>query len=391
MKNVRWFFFELLILGYVEDSATGLSFHYPAGLSWALYTEVPSRSTKTPAHFLKCFEEEVPALALMGTPVDIDLKHDYCIDDNVQLVCKYLRSYEKGTIDSLHDRQGDDPIKFSTDPRVPDTECKRLLQKYMSDHVKSTKITQKLFIQYMKRRCTFLDNFPGFNYNTGYGEYIIVDGKRQRTDTHRLGSTLMQTMLKEVTDFCDPSIKESWSQKAHQQLIYDFADGGGSLGLICLLPDNPELQAEKERFKKIGVEIPSLDDLYSRAVLDKYLSRALGVPLSKDGRLSPIDEKQYVLTLDYTLKMLNIHERYECGVPVIIEGETGVGKTALIEMLSELWNHSWFAEWNRDKDRIVDLMHRKMGGMTMCIYCRHLFYSKLIQTCIHLYTINAII
>ena len=42
----------------------------------------------------------------MGTPVDIDLKHDYCIDDNVQLVCKYLRSYEKGTIDSLHDRQG---------------------------------------------------------------------------------------------------------------------------------------------------------------------------------------------------------------------------------------------------------------------------------------------
>ncbi len=40
MKNVRWFFFELLILGYVEDSATGLSFHYPAGLSWALYTEV---------------------------------------------------------------------------------------------------------------------------------------------------------------------------------------------------------------------------------------------------------------------------------------------------------------------------------------------------------------
>ena len=40
MKTVRWFFFELLILGYVEDQATGLSFHFPAGLSWALYTEV---------------------------------------------------------------------------------------------------------------------------------------------------------------------------------------------------------------------------------------------------------------------------------------------------------------------------------------------------------------
>ena len=42
MEIVRWFFFELLILGYVEDPATGLSFHFPAGLSWALYTEVYS-------------------------------------------------------------------------------------------------------------------------------------------------------------------------------------------------------------------------------------------------------------------------------------------------------------------------------------------------------------
>ena len=70
--------------------------------------------------------------------------------------------------------------------------------------------------RYMKRRCEFLDNCPGFNYNTGSGEYIVVDGNKQRTDTRHLGSTLMQTMLKEVTNFCDPSIKESWSQEAHQ-------------------------------------------------------------------------------------------------------------------------------------------------------------------------------
>ena len=103
--------------------------------------------------------------------------------------------------------------------------------------------------------------------------------------------------------------------------------------------------------------------LYTRDVLDKYLSRALNIPLSREERLSPIDEKQYVLTLDYTLKMLNINERYECGVPVIIVGETGVGKTALIEMLSQLWNHSWLAEWDRDKDRIFDIIRRKLGGI----------------------------
>ena len=49
-------------------------------------------------------------------------------------------------------------------------------------------------------------------------------------------------------------------------------------------------------------------ELYSRELLDVYLSRALNVDL-EDGRLAAIDDSAYVLTLDYTIKMLNIHER----------------------------------------------------------------------------------
>ena len=81
----------------------------------------------------------------------------------------------------------------------------------------------------------------------------------------------------------------------------------------------------------------------------------------KSKRLTAIDDSAYVLTLDYTIKMLNIHERYECGVPVIIEGETGVGKTALIEMLSKLWNQSLLLEWKKQRGRIVDIFKRKMA------------------------------
>ena len=51
-----------------------------------------------------------------------------------------------------------------------------------------------------------------------------------------------------------------------------------------------------------------LSELYSRELLDEYLSRALGVEL-EDKKLTSIDESEYVLTLDYTIKMLNIHER----------------------------------------------------------------------------------
>ena len=40
MEVIGWFFFDLLMLGYVEDSETGLSFRIPGGLAWAVYVEV---------------------------------------------------------------------------------------------------------------------------------------------------------------------------------------------------------------------------------------------------------------------------------------------------------------------------------------------------------------
>ena len=40
MEVIGWFFFDLLMLGYVEDSDTGLSFCIPRGLAWAIYVEV---------------------------------------------------------------------------------------------------------------------------------------------------------------------------------------------------------------------------------------------------------------------------------------------------------------------------------------------------------------
>ncbi len=101
-------------------------------------------------------------------------------------------------------------------------------------------------------------------------------------------------------------------------------------------------------------------EVYSRDVLDSFLSRALNVEL-ENRRLGIVDDSAYVLTLDYTIKMLNIHERHECGIPVIIEGETGVGKTALVEMLSKLWNQSLLLDWTKQKSRLTDFFHKKLG------------------------------
>ena len=75
------------------------------------------------------------------------------------------------------------------------------------------------FPRYMNTRCYFLDHLPAFNYNTGVGEYIKnTQGEQVPTNTRTLGSTLIEAMLKEVSDFCDPAIKENWSINPHQQV-----------------------------------------------------------------------------------------------------------------------------------------------------------------------------
>ena len=56
--------------------------------------------------------------------------------------------------------------------------------------------------------------------------------------------------------------------------------------------------------------------------------------------------------------------RYHCGVPVIIEGETGVGKTALLKMLSELWNHTLVLEWKRQYRHLLDFMRMKLEDIS---------------------------
>ena len=40
MNTLAWFFFKLLVFGYVEDLETGVAFRLPGGLSWRIFVEV---------------------------------------------------------------------------------------------------------------------------------------------------------------------------------------------------------------------------------------------------------------------------------------------------------------------------------------------------------------
>ena len=105
----------------------------------------------------------------------------------------------------------------------------------------------------------------------------------------------------------------------------------------------------------------SFRDLRSRDYLVRSLSTGLNIPENLCDEI--LTNEDYVVTLDFVLKMLNIHERKQCGVPVVIQGETGVGKTALIEILSKLWNVSYKAWIDREKQSFKLFIKEKLQGL----------------------------
>ncbi|XP_028300078.1 E3 ubiquitin-protein ligase rnf213-alpha-like [Gouania willdenowi] len=71
-------------------------------------------------------------------------------------------------------------------------------------------------------------------------------------------------------------------------------------------------------------------DQLPRAVKFEQLCNVLGLTGPSD------PDNTFELTTDSILKMLAIHMRFRCGIPVIIMGETGCGKTRLIKFMCEL-------------------------------------------------------
>ena len=69
---------------------------------------------------------------------------------------------------------------------------------------------------------------------------------------------------------------------------------------------------------------------WEKAAMLQKLSMVMGVDFVHD------PDETYVLTVDNLIKILAIQMRFRCGIPVVIMGETGCGKTRLIRYMCEL-------------------------------------------------------
>ena len=77
----------------------------------------------------------------------------------------------------------------------------------------------------------------------------------------------------------------------------------------------------------------SFDDDYHQWQKDTMIEKITTV-MGIDSLANP--DETYVLTVDNLIKILAIQMRFRCGIPVVIMGETGCGKTRLIRYMCDL-------------------------------------------------------
>nr|XP_057905202.1 E3 ubiquitin-protein ligase rnf213-alpha isoform X2 [Doryrhamphus excisus] len=198
-------------------------------------------------------------------------------------------------------------------------------------------------------------------FKTFVVDFMILMAKDFATPSLRISDQSAGRVQADLTDSPDEdiapfSIRKRWETKPHPYIF--FNDDHISMTFIGF---HLKLNAQKS--------LDAIDHRSGRVIKENVMSLALfqglklqGVPFNTDfdnlprskkiqricnvlGIRKPLDpDETYELTTDNILKILAIHMRFRCGIPVIIMGETGCGKTRLIKYLCELQRRDTDAE-----------------------------------------------
>ncbi|CAB9513447.1 protein ligase RNF213 [Seminavis robusta] len=255
---------------------------------------------------------------------------------------------------------------FELDGQVSDGECGRLIHKYAPDSVPRHNMQKMSFwVSFLYRRVSVLDSNENYNYN--------------ETVEH-LGSSLMTIMLFEVQRILDKDLSLDWVNTNHTQLIYDFENPEApEFRLLCTSPRtlDPVLRQRYESLNLPGFFVPSEMQLQSPRFLCELLSKALDIPVSGSDCLNCVNNEGFIITVDFALKMLCLAERVSCRCPAILEGETGVSKTALTKMYSKLLNLSHILKAARLTALDLDDIEQEIQSMGYNVDDGHIALDRL--------------
>ena len=173
---------------------------------------------------------------------------------------------------------------------------------------------------------------------------------------------LVECMISMARDFTTPSLNDSvgsftdlidgygiesrrkWEQKMYPYIFFNEDRQSMTFFGIHITEDKEQSERSTIKGKQLigkkgipqqlyntlkfnEVEFDCLD--WNRTKMMYILAKVMGIQSPPGPEFDPF----YVLTIDNLKKMLAIHMRFRCNIPVIMMGETGCGKTRLINFM----------------------------------------------------------
>eukprot|EP01047_Picozoa_sp_COSAG01_P033491 COSAG01_NODE_2467_length_7638_cov_4.917230_2_plen_1348_part_01 len=377
--DVNRLFFEAVILGYTCRSSGGASFALPDNCHDVMnvVVEVPAPLPVDPvAHSEPQPEPEeadeeqgigllamLPVLQIVGaTTQEVGSHEPYeltAVDRDVAAMINALHTIGRWgpVIDNVN---GDNVLA----PVATDEQCRRLIYDQLTKHdrlmlitddhrerrelpdgrgctdleyfrywgarIAESKLLQKCFLAYLGRRAMY---------------YTSVQYRYNGDPRLKLGSTSAKQFIREAIELCDNAHKID-DRGEYLLLGDDFIPTLLRTDQQITSPDLARIVEDGE--EQINERLGTTPEDYLRdpvkATENKegrwayYLARGLGFATGKgvEQVASVLEQMQFVMVSDFCFKLIHIHERKLAQLPVVIEGETGVGKTYLLDCYSQL-------------------------------------------------------
>ena len=339
--------FKILILKYYDSKETIFYLGYDINI----YIEIPTGFVS--------FEEKYKILKLFKKthldklkPLILEENASLFQDSPISIVAKTLQLYETKEI-----RRRNVILDATID--ITPKECEVIINKYFNQ--KNKNYYQKMnFIKMLSY--SFKKFAENAYYNPEYNEQIINQPIREITIKNFIELTkiftcsLYQSILfnennnyndfEEIIDNLEKNKKDPFNFEDIKPSLVFFNLDGQSLSIITncnnIEPEYRQLQAfwNSQNYNQRLTE--NLKD-YKKMNHEQFINEIINIfslfKLSNDD----IKEKckklgNYIFVSDNFIKMIRILLNIEAKIPVILMGETGVGKTKLMEMLILLYN-----------------------------------------------------
>eukprot|EP00118_Oscarella_pearsei_P017416 m.172374 g.172374 ORF g.172374 m.172374 type:complete len:5617 (+) comp39084_c0_seq35:292-17142(+) len=323
-KEVNRLFFDLVLCGGLYSNTHNSLFSFKHESSWKFLVELPCFEEVYEAEKTQqIFEAKLPMIHLVSSKV-IEVNEDnnpWTIDGLELEVAKWVKANDNGTIDS---RKSDSELLQVEDVKDEDEAREHVIEIAIKRMLSNVDPLKKKIVRFSLQ--LLAKRFEVFN--TLVFKYEQLE---------HLGSTLFNQFIDEVNYLCQSSLICSWPSCSQSFLL---TEQGEVSYYIFYRGDYKRLRPQIRNLTKDGEDRLEAVSKYRR--LEECIGWVLH--LSPDRVAALVQKKRFVLTQEFAYKLILLHQRKEARASVVIEGETGVGKTFLLEMYAMMLNEGMMSQ-----------------------------------------------